>query len=101
MYTERVHVRVTPEQRRRLDARADEERRSVGAVIRDAIDRYFLAAPRSRVAAAEHLLATDAPVADWDEMKADIVAAPPPREVVRSRTGVGEKTSHTLGFALT
>ena len=73
MFTERLQVRLSADQRRRLGARAQMERRSAGAVIRDAIDRYLDAAPRSRAAAAAHLLATEAPVADWDEMKADIV----------------------------
>lgn len=72
MDTERLQVRLTPEQRRCLCARAAEERRSVAAVVRDAIDTYLDMTPRSRVAAAAHLLATEAPVADWDRMKAEI-----------------------------
>jgi hypothetical protein len=73
MYTERTQVLLTPEQRRRLDQRAAEEHRSTGAVIRAAVDAYLGAPTRSRQEAAEHLLATGAPVDDWPAMKADIL----------------------------
>jgi hypothetical protein len=73
MLTERTQVLLTPEQRKRLELRAADEHRSVGAVIREAVDAYVGASPRSRAEAAAHLLETEAPVADWEEMKAEIV----------------------------
>jgi hypothetical protein len=73
MYTERTQVLLTPEQRRRLEQRAVDEHRSVGAVIRAAVDAYVGGPSRSRLEALEHLLATDAPVDDWAVMKGEIM----------------------------
>lgn len=73
MFTERTQVLLTAEQRRRLELRAADEHRSVGAVIREAVDAYVGASSRSRADAATHLLETDAPVADWEDMKAEII----------------------------
>ena len=72
MYTERTQVLLTTEQRRRLERRAAQERRSVGAVIRDAVDAYTGSPTRTRTEAADSLLSIDAPVADWEQMKAEI-----------------------------
>ena len=72
MYTERTQVLLTPEQRRRLESRAAHERRSVGAVIRDAVDAYTGASDRTRREAADSLLDIGAPVGDWAEMKSEI-----------------------------
>ena len=74
MFTERTQVLLSPEQRRRLERRAAEERRSVGAVIRDAVDAYTGSSGRSRAEAADSLLTLGAPVADWDQMKAEIIS---------------------------
>lgn len=73
MYTERTQVLLTTAQRRRLERRAAEERRSIGAVIRDAVDAYTGAPGRTREAAADSLLSIGAPVGEWEEMKAEIV----------------------------
>jgi hypothetical protein len=72
MFSERTQVLLTPDQRRRLERRARDEHRSVGAVIRDAVDAYTGSSGRTRVAAAESLLALEAPVDDWQAMKAEI-----------------------------
>jgi hypothetical protein len=73
MYSERTQVLLTQAQRRRLERRAALERRSVGAVIRDAIDAYTVPSGRSRREAAASLLGIGAPVADWEQMKAEIL----------------------------
>ncbi len=73
MFTERTQVLLTPEQRRRLERRAVEERRSVGAVIRDAVDAYTGSSGRTRRDAADSLLSIGAPVTNWEEMKAEII----------------------------
>ncbi len=73
MHSERLQVLVTPEQRGRLERIAARERRSMGAVIREAIDAYTLPRARSRREALEALLALEAPVADWEQMKREIV----------------------------
>lgn len=72
MLSERTQVLLTPEQRRRLERRAQEEHRSVGAVIRDAVDAYTGSSGRTRAEAAASLLATGAPVDDWATMKREI-----------------------------
>ena len=73
MFTERTQVLLSPEQRRRLERRAAEERRSVGAVIRDAVDAYTGSSGRSRREAADRLLGLGAPVGDWEAMKTEII----------------------------
>jgi hypothetical protein len=73
MYTERTQVLLSPEQRRRLERRAADERRSIGAIIRDAVDAYTGSSGRTRREAAESLMSIGAPVSDWEEMKAEII----------------------------
>lgn len=72
MYTERTQVLLTAEQRRRLERRAEDEHRSVGSVIRDAVDAYTGSTGRTRSDAAASLLATGAPVDDWQVMEREI-----------------------------
>ena len=77
MYTERTQVLLTPDQVRRLKRLARRERRSVGAIIREAVDAYTRGpeAEEARRAAIERLLALEAdPVDDWETMKAQILA---------------------------
>lgn len=72
MLTERTQVLLTPAQRARLERIAAREGRSVGAVIRDALDAYTLPRARPREEALQSLIALGAPVGDWEEMKAEI-----------------------------
>jgi hypothetical protein len=72
MHTERTQVLLTPSQRQRLARIAAREGRSLGAVIRDAIDAYTLPRTRPRHEAVQSLFAQNAPVADWEVMKAEI-----------------------------
>jgi len=72
MFTERTQVLLSASQRRRLARLAAQQRRSIGAVIRDAVDAYVGTSHRTRQQAADSLLSTGAPVADWDTMKAEI-----------------------------
>lgn len=74
MFTERTQVLLSREERERLERIAAREGRSVGSVIREAIASYTAAGPRSRQEAAEALIALELPVADWDQMKAEIIA---------------------------
>ena len=73
MNTERTQVLLTPEQRSRLERIAARENRSMGAVIRDAIDAYTLPRARSKEEVLRSLFAINAPVADWEQMKAEII----------------------------
>lgn len=73
MYSERTQVLLSPSQRRRLERIAAEKGISIGAVVRDAIDQYT--APQARPArdAMEAMFALEAPAADWQDMKAEIL----------------------------
>lgn len=73
MHSERTQVLLTPEQRARVERIAAREHRSVGAVIREAIDAYTLPGGRSRHEALQSLFSINAPVADWEQMKAEII----------------------------
>ena len=72
MLTERTQVLLSREQVERLQRTARRERKSLGAVIREAVDAYTAQAPDRREAAIRRLVALEAPVADWDVMKAEI-----------------------------
>lgn len=75
MHSERTQVLLTPSQRERLERIATREGRSLGAVIRDAIDAYTLPRARPRHEALRSLTGLGAPVDDWEHMKAEIVQA--------------------------
>lgn len=74
MYTERTQVLLSPEQHQRLKRLASRTHKSVGAVIRDAVDAYTTVPPMERRAAVERLIGLEAPVDDWEAMKAQIQA---------------------------
>lgn len=73
MLTERTQVLLSKEQIARLKRVARREHRSVGAVIREAVDAYTAQAADRRQAAIRRLVAMDAPVADWEVMKEEIL----------------------------
>lgn len=72
IHSERTQVLLSPEQRSRLERIAAREGRSLGAVIRDAVDAYTLPRARPRHEALRSLFSHNAPVADWEVMKAEI-----------------------------
>ena len=73
VFSERTQVLLSPEQLARLKRIAARDGKSVGAVIRDAVDSFVEAEPDRRQRAAQRLLAMNAPVEDWDVMKAQIL----------------------------
>jgi len=73
MLTERTQVLLSRDQLARLRRIAGREGRSLGSVIRDAVDAYTIAPADDRGAAIDRLCALDAPVADWETMKAEIL----------------------------
>jgi hypothetical protein len=73
MFTQRTQVLLSPEQLECVKRIARREGCSVGAVIRDAVDAYTSTPAGRRRAAIEHLMTLEAPVADWDIMKAEIL----------------------------
>ena len=72
MFSERTQVLLSPEQLTRLKQIAARDGKSVGAVIRDAVDSFVEAEPDRRQRAVRGMLAMNAPVADWEVMKAQI-----------------------------
>jgi hypothetical protein len=72
MYSERTQVLLSPEQLARLKRLATREGKSVGAVIREAVDAFIGAGPDKRRRALETLFAMELPVDDWEVMKAEI-----------------------------
>jgi predicted transcriptional regulator len=72
MHSERLQVLLTPAQRQRLERLARRDHRSMGAVIRDAIDAYTMPIARTRAEALRSLFSQNAPVGDWEQMKAEI-----------------------------
>jgi predicted transcriptional regulator len=73
MFSERTQVLLSPEQLARLKRIAEHEGKSVGAVIRDAVDSFVEAEPDRRQRALKRMLAMNAPVDDWEVMKAEIL----------------------------
>lgn len=73
MFSERTQVLLSPEQLARLKRIAAREGRSVGSVIREAVDTFVGAEPDRRQRALERLFAMNAPVDDWPVMKAQIL----------------------------
>ena len=73
MFSERTQVLLAPEQLARLKRIAERDGRSVGSVIREAVDSFVDAEPDLRQRALARLLAMDAPVDDWEVMKAQIM----------------------------
>jgi hypothetical protein len=66
----RVQLLLSPEQYKRLEAIADAEGLSVGALIRRAIDR-LQGPPRQtkRLKAVRRIAAMSLPVGDWEQME--------------------------------
>lgn len=73
MFSERTQVLLSPRQVDKLKRIAARQGSSVGAVIRDAIDGYIDPGSDARRRAFEDMLTMNAPVDDWDVMKAEIL----------------------------
>jgi predicted transcriptional regulator len=72
MFSERTQVLLSPAQVDKLKRIASREGRSVGAVIRDAVDSYVDPGADSRRRAVEAMLKMNAPVDDGEVMKGEI-----------------------------
>jgi hypothetical protein len=84
--SERTQVLLTPAQRTKAERIAHEEGKSIGAVLRDALDSYQTGGGQDeRRAAIDALVSMAAPVQDWAVIKADLVAT----RFHRDRDGVG------------
>ena len=72
MFSERTQVLLSPQQVERLKRIAVRDGRSVGAIIRDAVDTYVDPGLDARQRAADRILSMNLPVDDWDVMKEQI-----------------------------
>ena len=72
MFSERTQVLLSPQQVAKLKRIATREGRSLGAVIRDAVDSYVDPGHDSRREALEAIKSMNLPVDDWEVMKAQI-----------------------------
>ena len=70
MFSERTQVLLSPEQVTKLKRIAAREGRSVGAVIRDAVDSYVDPGDDAQHRAAQAIIGMNLPVDDWEVMKA-------------------------------
>ena len=74
MFSERTQVLLSKRQLAELKRRAKRDKKSVGAVIREAVEAYTSTArDDERQASLERLFAINAPVDDWPVMKAQIL----------------------------
>jgi Ribbon-helix-helix protein, copG family len=72
MFSERTQVLLSPQQVEKVKRIAVRDGRSVGAVIRDAVDRYIDPGVDSREAAAAAINSMELPVDEWPIMKLQI-----------------------------
>jgi len=72
MFSERTQVLLSPQQVEKLKRIAARDGRSVGAIIREAVDTYVDPGADSRHAAAAAITAMEIPVDDWEIMKLQI-----------------------------
>ena len=72
MFSERTQVLLSPGQVDKLNRIAARDGRSVGSVIRDAVDSYVDPGADARRRAVDHILSLETPVDDWEVMKAQI-----------------------------
>jgi hypothetical protein len=68
--TKRVQVLFSAEQFSRLQAIAQAQGRSLGALVREAVEEtYFQQEERGRLEAVQRMAALRLPVADWEQME--------------------------------
>lgn len=75
LYTQRVQTVLSDDQFRQLSQTAAETGKPLSVLVREAIEKTYFA-PREeeqRLAALRELLSLNAPVADWEEMEAEII----------------------------
>jgi len=73
MFSQRTQVLLSPEQLARLKRIAERDGRSVGSVIREAVDSFVEAEPDRRQRAVAAMFEMEAPVDDWEVMKKQIL----------------------------
>ena len=75
IYTKRVQAVLTDEQYALLSELSAESGKTISKLIREAVEKIYLeeATQERRQAALGSLLSLKAPVADWEQMEAEII----------------------------
>lgn len=75
IYTRRIQATLTEEQYRDLQRIARARHTTVSELVRDALEREYFEGPalEQRRQALQELLSLNAPVADWQQMEAEII----------------------------
>ncbi|RLD04167.1 MAG: hypothetical protein DRI56_11575 [Chloroflexota bacterium] len=75
VYTKRVQAVLTEKQHQTLLDLSTKSQKPLSVLIREAIEQVYLkpVSLKRRQVALEELLALDAPVADWEQMEAEII----------------------------
>jgi hypothetical protein len=70
----RAQILFPEDEYRRLKAAAQEQRRSIGSLVREAVAKQLGdEARQKRIEAARRLISLNAPVADWPQMEEEIM----------------------------
>ena len=80
MLRRRVEVLFEPSEYHRLEELAQSKRRSVGSLVREAVERLYLQPSREeRLQAVERLVSQDFDFGSWEEVKEEIIRGKIPR----------------------
>ena len=76
IYTERTQTVLTRAQYETLVRLSEETKKPISVLVREAIEKVYIDAEQreQRLQALEELLSLQAPVADWEQMEAEIIA---------------------------
>lgn len=69
----RTHVLLDEEQYKQLEQLARQKKVSVGALIREAIEKVYHTGKKDQLKAVETIAAMNLPVDDWEKMEKEIV----------------------------
>jgi len=69
----RTQVLLEKEQYKQLEQLAKQKRVSVGALIREAIEKVYHIGKKGKIQAVEKIAAMNLPVDDWEKMEKEIV----------------------------
>ncbi len=70
----RLEIRLNPDQLEKLKKEAAEKKKSVGSIVREAIELRYEISEEDRLKAIQQISGLNAPVADWEQMKKEIEA---------------------------
>ncbi len=71
-FTERLEIKIDPEQLGKLKKESKERKISVGEIVREAIANKYSIPKEDKVAEAKKMFQLNAPIKEWEEMKKEI-----------------------------